>query len=106
MAYKVSGGSSLPFEQETSTGDDHIFEVVANWAERVILHHAANGSKLIPRLLPVDFGDESNALVNGQVCPVGTVLGVDVGWIDDASEHRDLFVRHTRVWDTCGGMLL
>lgn len=100
------GGSSLPFEQETSTWDDHILEVVANGTKRVMLYHATNGSKLIPSLVPVDLEDEVNAFVHGQVCPVGAILGVDVVWIEDTFEHRGLFFRHAWVWDVCCGMVL
>ena len=94
-------GSSLPFEQETSTGDDHILEVVANGAERVMLYHATNGSQFIPRLSPVYPGDKANALVQGQVCPVDTVFGVDVFWMEDAFEYSRLFVRHALVRHVC-----
>ncbi|KAI7724295.1 hypothetical protein KC322_g23 [Hortaea werneckii] len=78
VVFPAVSESSRKQRLDTSTGNDHVTEVEADWAERIGFHHLANGLKLSLGLGIVDFTDESRALANGHVSPVSAIFVVAV----------------------------
>jgi hypothetical protein len=76
----------LPLETEAGTGEDGITEVPAKGAQRVLLHHAADGTQLLPGLGVVDAGNEGQALAQGEVGPVDALGGVGVIGSEEVGE--------------------
>ena len=82
----------VALETETGTGKNGVAEVPRDGAERVLLHHAADGLELLLRLLILDLVDEGYPLAQGKVGPVGAVFCVDVVRVCEVGENGLLVV--------------
>ena len=84
----------IPFEQQTSTWNDHVAGVVADGAQGIGLHHTANRLELGSSLGVVDPVDETNALANTHISPVGAVGIVAVVREEQRAKDGALAVAH------------
>lgn len=82
----TNGEEDVTLETETSTGDNGVAEVPRERREGILLHHAANGRKLLGGSLAVDLVDELEALRERQVSPVDTFGGVTIVGAGDMAE--------------------
>jgi hypothetical protein len=90
---------NIPLETETGTWQDRVAEVPANWAQRISLHHGANGTELLLGLSGIDSADERRALKPWQISPVHTIGVVAVIWLDEVVEDGLLVGGIAVVWE-------
>ena len=94
LSWRHNLGENGPFEEETSTGNDSVAHVPADWAERVFLHHASKLAKLLHNLSGVDLVDKGKALAQAHVGPIDTLAVVGVIWENEVVEDVTLVGVH------------
>ena len=57
--------SNSPFETQTSSRKNSIFEVPSNWAQRILLNHCSDLTQLLLGFITVNFVVEGNLLPEG-----------------------------------------
>jgi len=87
-------GQSVPFEEKTSTGDNGVAHVPADWAERVLLHHATKLTEFLHDLSGVDLVDKGKTLAQAHVGPVYALAVVGVVGEDKVVEDVTLIGVH------------
>lgn len=79
-------GVNIPFQTNTSTGNDGVAKVIHHWREGVLLDLGPESRPLTATFLVVDRGDELDTLPNGQIGPVDTLCRVAVIGTKEAIE--------------------
>jgi hypothetical protein len=77
-AQKISTPENSPFEAQTSTWEDSIFEIPADGTEGIFLHHGPDLSQFFPGLLIVHTGIEFHLLKQREIRPVDIIFGVGI----------------------------
>ena len=98
LFFATSGAICLPLETKTSTGDDHVSEVVSNRFQRVPLGHCPDVAQFAPSFLAIICGDELDALHERHIGPVDAIGIVAVIRLDQIVEDLLLIIGHGMDW--------
>lgn len=98
----INDARYTPFQQQASSGDDHVAHIVADRAEGVGLDHASNGCEFFSRFGVVRLADERETLAKWHIRPVGAIRIVAVIWQQERAENRALAAAHVGVGDVSG----
>ena len=88
----------LPFETETSTGNDHVSNVVSDGLEWIPLRHGPDVGQLAPCFLSIVGHDETNAFHKGHIGPVDAIGVINVIRLDQIIEYLPLVLGHCVDW--------
>ena len=86
--------SRLPFETETSTGNDHVSNVVSDGLKRIPLGHGPDVGQLALCFNSIVGHDEPNALYQGHISPVDAIGVITVIRLDQIIEYLLLVFGH------------
>jgi hypothetical protein len=84
-------GANIPFQTQTSTGQDSFLEVPSDRCERILLGHTTNPSQLCHSLGILGLVYETDFLAERKIGPVNTLLSVDIDRVDNVPENFPLF---------------
>ena len=86
--------TGLPFETETSTGDDHVSNIVSDGLKRIPLSHGPDIGQLALCFFSIVGHDEPNALHQGHISPIDAIGVIAVIRLDQKIEYLLLVLGH------------